>query len=135
MSFDIELMSFKEGEPAEFPIHIVQDALGPFIRSRDKDGMCHLAFADGGGGEMLADDDEATETTGVSIGGASGADIYDALYEVLRQTHSVLFWSFGGCVVANTSVIRDLPDGFMEELGEPTVVASGEEIANAVAET
>jgi hypothetical protein len=134
MSFDLELMSFKDGDPAMFPTRIVNEALGPFVRSRD-DGMCLLAFPDGGGGEMLADNGEEMETSGVSIGGASGTDIYNALYEILRQTHSVLFWSFGGCVVADASAIPDLPDGFTDELGEPIVVGSGADIAAAVAET
>jgi len=134
MSFDLELMSFKDGDPAMFPTHIVNEALGPFVLSRDDD-MCLLAFPDGGRGEMLADNGEETETSGVSIGGASGSDIYNALYEILRQTHSVLFWSFGGCVVADASVISDLPDGFTDDLGEPIVVGSGADIATAVAET
>jgi hypothetical protein len=134
MSFDLELMSFKDGDPAMFPTRIVNEALGPFIRSRDDD-MCLLAFPDGGGGEMLADDGEAMETSGISIGGASGTDIYNALYEILRQTHSVLFWSFGGCVVADASVIPDLPDGFTDDLGEPVVVEDGADIAATVAET
>jgi hypothetical protein len=134
MSFDLELMSFKDGDPAMFPTHIVNRTLGPFVRSRDDD-MCLLAFPDGGGGEMLADNGEEMETSGVSIGGASGTDIYNALYEILRQTHSVLFWSFGGCVVADVSVIPDLPDGFTNELGEPIVVSSGADIAAAVAKT
>jgi hypothetical protein len=134
MSFDLELMAFKDGGPAMFPSRIVNEALAPFIQSRD-DEMCLLAFPDGGGGEMPADNDEEMETSGVSIGGASGTDIYSALYEILRQTNSVLFWSFGGCVVADASVISDLPDGFTDDLGEPIVVGGGAEIAAAVAKT
>jgi hypothetical protein len=132
MSFDLNLMSFKDGEPAAFPKQIVEKALGPFIESRD-DGLCILAFPDGGGGEIF--DDEEAETDGVTISRASGIAIYDALYEILRQTHSVLIWSFGGCVVADALVIPDLPDGLIEELGQPVVVTSGADIAAAVAET
>lgn len=135
MSFDLELMSFKDGDPASFPVSIVKDALGPFIRSRDDDGMCHLAFPDGGGGEMFAFDEEETETSDISIGRASGTAIYDALYEILRQTHSALIWSFGGCAVADASVIPDLPDGLIEDLGQPVIVKSGAEIAAAIAES
>lgn len=133
MSFDLHLIAFKDGGPASFPKHIVEKALGPFIQSRDSD-FCVLAFPDGGGGEMF-DDEEETETDSVSISRGSGLAMYDALYEILSQTHSALMWSFGGCVVADASVIPDLPDGLIEDLGQPTVVTSGTEIAAAVAET
>ena len=135
MSFDLELISFRDGDPTSFAVSIVKDAIGPFIRSRDEDGVCHLTFPDGGGGEMLAFDDDETETSDISIGGASGTDIYDALYEILSRTHSALIWSFGGCAVADASVLPDLPEGLIEELGQPIVVKSGAEIAAAVAET
>ena len=134
MSFDLNLISFKDGDPSPFPVSIVMDALGPFIQSRDDDGLCRLAFADGGG-EMFAFDDGETEISDISIGGANGVDIYDALYEILSRTHSALIWSFGGCVVADASVIPDLPDGLIEDLGQPVIVKSGAEIAAAVAET
>lgn len=133
MSFDLHLMSFSDGGPATFSKRIVREALGPFIRSRDGD-FCVLAFPDGGGGEMF-DDDKETETNGVSIGRGSGTVIYDALYKILSQTHSALIWSFGGCVVADASVIPDLPEGLIEDLGQPVVVKSGAEIAATVAET
>jgi hypothetical protein len=135
MSFDLDLVSFKDGGPLPFPVDIVTDALGPFIRSRDKDGLCQLAFPDGGSGELLAFDENETEISDISIGEASGTDIYDALYEILSRTHSALIWSFGGCAVADASVIPDLPDELIEELGQPVVVKSGAEIAAAVAET
>ena len=132
MSFDLELICVKDGFPDSFPASIVREALGPFVRSQDED-MWILEFPDGGGGEMLAEDED--ETNGVSIGGANGVDIYNALYEILRQTHAVLIWSFGGCVIADPSVIPDLPEGLVESVGEPIVVRSGAEIAEAVSNT
>jgi hypothetical protein len=42
--------------------------------------------------------------------------------------------SFGGCAVA-ASVIGDLPEGLIENLGQPVVVKSGAEIAAAIAES
>ena len=135
MSFDLNLVSFKDGGPLPFPVSIAMDALGPFIRSRDEDGLCQLVFPDGGRGEMFGFDDDDTEISDISIGRANGTDIYDALYEILRRTNSALIWSFGGCVVADASVIPDLPDGLIEELGEPVIVKNGPEIAAAVAET
>ena len=58
MSFDLHLMSFSDGEPATFPKRIVNEALAPFIRSRDGE-FCELAFPDGGRGEMF-DNEEKT---------------------------------------------------------------------------
>jgi hypothetical protein len=135
MSFDLNLISFKDGGPLPFPVSIVTDALEPFIRSPDEDGVCRLVFPDGGGGEIFAFDKDETEVSDISIGSASGTDIYDALFEILSRTHSALIWSFGGCAVADASVIPDLPDELIEDLGQPVIVKSGAEIAAAVAET
>jgi hypothetical protein len=135
MSFDLNLISFKDGGPSPFPVSIVMDALGSFIQSQDEDGMCRLVFPDGGSGEMFAFDEDETEISDISIGRASGVLIYDALYEILSRTHSALIWSFGGCVIADASVIPDLPEGFTDDLGQPVVVRSGAEIAAAVVET
>ncbi len=132
MSFDVMLMCLKDGLPDNFPSSIVRKALDPFISFRDGD-FCRLSFPDGGSGEMFTDEDE--ETNGVTINSPSGADIYDALYDILRQTHSVLFWSFGGCVIADTSVIPDLTEGLTESLGEPVVVHSGADIVAEIAKT
>jgi hypothetical protein len=84
---------------------------------------------------MLGEDDDTEETGGVSIDHVSGGDIYDALFEVLRQTNSILTWSFGGCVVANTAVIADLPEGLIDDVGSPLVVSSGSDILAAVEST
>ena|ERR1700744_2087926 len=129
MSFDLVLMCLKNGLPDNFPATIVRGALDPFITFRDGD-FCKLSFPDGGGGEMFIDDEE--ETDGLTISGGSGGNLYDALYDILRQTHSVLFWSFGGCVVADPSVVPDLPEGLIEDLGPPTTVKSGADIVAAV---
>jgi hypothetical protein len=132
MSFDLVLTCLKDGLPDNFPATIVRQALDPFITSRDGD-FCKLSFPDGGSGEMFTDDDE--ETDGLMISRGSGRDLYDALFDILRQTHSVLFWSFGGCVVADPSVIPDLPEGLIESLGPPTIVRNGADIVAAVEQT
>jgi hypothetical protein len=133
VSFDVHLICLRNGEPDMFPAQIVRDAFEPFIESRDED-LWVLAFPDGGGGEMLGEDG-TKETNGVSIDHANGADIYDALYEVLRQTNSVLTWSFGGCVVANASVIADIPEELIGGNGAPIVVQSGADILAEIEKT
>jgi hypothetical protein len=84
---------------------------------------------------MLAPEDDETETDGVTISSASGVEIYNALYEIPRQTNSVLIWSFGGCLIADPSVMNDFPQGLIDDLGEPTIVHGGLEIAEAVERT
>ena len=132
MSFDVILICLKNGTPDAFPSTIVRQALDRFISFRDG-RFCKLSFPDGGGGEMFTDQEE--ETDGVMISSASGHQIYDALYEILRQTHSVLFWSFGGCVIADESVVADCAEDMIESLGQPILVHSGAEIAAAIEST
>ena len=131
MSFDLDLVCLKDGLPDTFSSKIVHQALDRFVSFQDGSHR-KLSFPDGGG-EMFTDYGE--ETDGVSISSASGHQIYDALYEILRQTHSVLIWSFGGCVVADESVIADCPEELIESLGQPIVVHSGAEIVAAVEST
>lgn len=132
MSFDVILTCLKDGLPDTFSSTIVHKALDRFVSFQDG-SYRRLSFPDGGGGEMFSDQEE--ETDGVMISSASGHQVYDALYEILRQTHSVLFWSFGGCVVADESVIADCPEGLIESLGRPIVVHSGAEIVAVVEST
>jgi hypothetical protein len=132
MSFDLNLICLKNGEFDTFPSIIVQNIFEPFVKKRDED-LWFLEFPDGGGGDMLGDRDE--RTNGVSIHHASGGDIYDALYEVLRQTNSVLIWSFGGCVIADSAMLAHLPEGLIESVGVPVVVHSGADIVAEIEKT
>ena len=54
------------------------------------------------------------------------------MFEVLRQTRTVLFWPAGGpkphCSLANPDMIPQVPPNFIESFGEPEFVASGAEI-------
>jgi len=134
MSFDVNLMRFKNGEPGVFPAKIVREIFGPFVDSRDGDTW-FLEFPDGGGGEMTAEDDYAQETNGISISSPCGSQIYDALYRVLQQVGGVLMWSFGGCAVADTAVIPELPLEMLDQLGQPIVVRNGSEIVAAIHNT
>jgi hypothetical protein len=130
MSFDLLLMCWKDGGLGYFPSRIVREALDPFVTFRDGD-FCKLSFPDGGGGEMFTDYEE--QTNGLMINSPSGRYVYDVLYDILRQTHTTLSWSFGGGgVVADPSVIADLPEG-SEDI--PVVVHSGADILAEVEKT
>ncbi|MGA8652219.1 MAG: hypothetical protein WB677_16690 [Xanthobacteraceae bacterium] len=59
-------------------------------------------------------------------------EFWDAMFEVMRQTHTVLVWLADGpkphCCVANPAMIPDLPSDLIEALGQPAFATSGAEI-------
>jgi hypothetical protein len=54
------------------------------------------------------------------------------MFEVLRQTRTVLFWPAGGpkphCCLANPQMIPQVPASLIDAIGEPAFVTSGAEI-------
>lgn len=47
MSFDMFLFTFRSGEPAPFPLAVIDKFLGPFIKFRSND-CWSLSFPNGG---------------------------------------------------------------------------------------
>src|SRR5579862_4949053 len=106
MSFNIYLSKFVGAVGTKFPISIVESAFGQYAKERDPTRWV-LTFEDGSGCEMYVRD--GTEVTGFMIAGPSGPLAFSAaLFEVLKQSSGVIFWP-NGCVVADASVIPDLP--------------------------
>jgi len=64
---------------------------------------------------------------------------WDAIFEILSQTRTILFWPEGGprphCCVANGALLPDLPSEWANALGKPAIVSSGAEIEAAIALT
>jgi hypothetical protein len=63
-------------------------------------------------------------------------EFWDALYEVMRQTPTVLFWpGEPGCCVTE-SYVDLLPADFSEKAGqEPVIVTSGAQISAVIADS
>jgi hypothetical protein len=59
-------------------------------------------------------------------------EFWNAMFEVLRQTRTVVFWPAGGpkphCCLANPDMISHGPASLIEAIGEPAFVTSGAEI-------
>jgi hypothetical protein len=64
---------------------------------------------------------------------------WDAMFEILSQTRTILFWPAGGprphCCVADPTLLPDLPSDLTNALGKPAIVSSGAEIEAAIALT
>src|ERR1700749_3219501 len=119
MSFDIYLICFDNGDPGYFSTNIMEKAFGSSLISKEG-GHWTLKFPDGGGGRMTTDDGQMAN--GFVMNRPSGGDLYDAIYEIMRQTRTVLSWSFGGAAVADASVIPHIVKEMIESVGLPTVV-------------
>jgi hypothetical protein len=89
-----------------------------------------LQFPNGGRCEVNVG--EEPMTVGFMIIRPSGDGLYDALYEIMRQTQTALSWSFGGAATANASVIPHLPPEMIKSVGLPTIVHSGDDIIKAI---
>ncbi len=129
MSFDICLCCFKNGNDDFFPTSIMRDAFAPFHVGDDA-GEWILQFP--GGGRCLVKVDDDPMTVGFIINRPAGNGLHDAIYEIMRQTNTALWWSFGGAAVANPSVIPHLPPEMIKSVGVPTIVHSGDDIIKAI---
>jgi hypothetical protein len=135
MSYDIGLICFEKGETAPLPAAIMIKAFAPYVTPVD-DELWQLSFPDGGGGDLnpLYESDQYFD---FCITGASGTDIYGPLFEIMRQTHTLLWWS--GCedamVTADPNIAAHLPPDFIETNGTPALVQSVSDILDEIAKT
>lgn len=129
MSFDIWLFCFKDRDEDFFPTSILKDAFAPFHVGSDGD-IWMLQFP--GGGECEIKICSEPTTCGFGIIRPCGDGLYDAIYEVMRQTRTALSWSFGGAATADPSTIPHLPPDMIRCVGIPTVVHSGDDIIKAI---
>ena len=62
---------------------------------------------------------------------------WDAMFEILSQTRTVLFWPASvprpHCCVADPALVPDLPKDMTDALGKPAIVSSGAEMDAAIA--
>jgi hypothetical protein len=136
MSSDLGLISFKDGKEA----HAISSALllrvlGPFVRpdTRESDRWV-LEFPDGGGGDL--EPIVEGEDQDLAIGHHCGAQLLDALYEIMRQTHTLMYWS--GCddmITADEHIAEHLPPDYIEQFGVPPLVRSGADIGAEIEKT
>jgi hypothetical protein len=130
MSFDIWLCCFKNGEDAYFPREIVEEAFGRFAERREPKWWS-LHYPDGGRSEL--DVADGPMVSGLTVGRPPAHPAFwEGILSVLQRSSSVLFWPEGGAVVADASVIPDLPADLIEVVGIPMVVTHPEEIVECI---
>jgi len=130
MSFDIFLGCMKNGESATFPRALVETAFAPFIESRS-DRSWKLT-------DSLADVwiQAGPEIYGFTVSRPPGDEhpFWQALFDLMRQTQSVLYWPSDGpaSVVTDEAVIAHMPAEMIEIVGPVIVVETPLEIGECI---
>jgi hypothetical protein len=132
MSFDIFIQRFVGGEAERLPPEALQRAFGPSIEARDPDEF-RVIYADGGVAAIYVGGDRKTHGMTINRPPNSPA-FWDSIVAYLRETQSVLYWPGEppSAAVATTDVIAHLPPGFVEGLGTPQLVRSGDDIIKLI---
>lgn len=136
MSFDLFLQNFRHGDSATFPRAVVESAFKGYIKEIDPE-FSILNFPDGGSSELYTEDgaENGAAISGFMIARPAGSpELWVGLLDILKRTGAVLFWPDGGAVVADESVIPNLPESVIEVVGVPTVVHEPEEIPRLISE-
>jgi len=134
MSSDLGLIPFKDGKEGPLSSALVLKVLKPFILPIDDENW-ELSFPDGSGGDMLPvlEDHDAF---GICINRPHGAALFDALYEIMRQTHTLMYWTGSrDMITADPSIAEHLPPDYIEIYGMPALVHSGADILAEIAKT
>lgn len=134
MSSDLGLISFKDGEPGTLSSALVLQVLKPFIRPVD-DELWELEFTDGSSGN-LSPVVVGKDSWDICINRPCGGALFDALYEIMRQTHTLMWWSgMNTMITADETIADHLPPDFIEQYGIPPLVRSGADILAEIAKT
>jgi hypothetical protein len=130
MGLDIFVVRYKNQEPATFPRRIVEEVFEKYIGTKESD-CWSPEFPDGGGCNVFID--AAPEIKSFSVSHpASSTELWDCLFEVLRQTGCFLFWPDGQAVVADPAVLAHLNAGLLDLFGPGIVVQNGKDIFDAI---
>jgi hypothetical protein len=135
MSFDLYLLALTDKETDRFDRSVAERAFAPLVRDvtgwewdiRMPDGELTLAWFT---------IDLTPTITGFSVNRPPFMPTFwDAVFEVLRQTRTIVAWPTAGrpqYCVANREFADDLPPGFIESPDEIAFVSCGAEIEDAI---
>ncbi len=133
MGFDIFLSVVTEDEADQFDRSIVERAFRPIVVDLEGD-VWELRWPNG----ALSHAEVAVGTTptldGIHVSRPPGMPAFwQAIYEILRQTRTVLLWPGDPCsCVANPDLAANMPADYVEDRGQPVFVTSGQEIVDAI---
>ena len=130
MSFEIMTATFRDGDAVTYDRTIAERAFAGLIAKENRFGWelkapeCGAAFVD---------IEDAAQISGFDVSRPPRyAPFWDAVFEVIEETRGVVFWPDGGMCVTDQSVVAELPADMIESFSEPTVVANGSQILDAI---
>jgi hypothetical protein len=93
-----------------------------------------LEFPDGSGGYM--DPVVEGEHEDIMINRPHGEALFYALYEIMSQSHTMMWWSGSDYMItADPTILEHLPPDYVENFGTPPLVKSGADILAEIAKT
>lgn len=140
MSFEISLMTFRQDGSDDFDRAIVERAFKDITVNQEGD-YWNLRLP---GGDMVSAAvyiEDQPKISGFFVTRPPALSYFptfwDAMFEVMRQTRTLLQWPAGEegeppYCVANLALVPDLPSEFIEHFGSPQIVSSGAEIDAAI---
>lgn len=139
MSFDIYVAALPYDESAKFDRAIVVRAFEAIADDQASDYWL-LQMPDGGETSVSLSIAQDAVISGFSVNRppshSAFPQFWDALFDVLSQTRTILLWPAGEgrppYCVANPTLALGLPSDFLEDMGNPILVASGADIVAAI---
>lgn len=133
MSFDVYVQRFHAGSQTTFSSRHFDRIFAERVVACDAANRCLiLGYPDGGGGDVYIDDCE--EIDGFTVNRPGGAQLFDDLFLLMRDVGAVLYWADAApcLVVAEPTIVTDLPSDMLAAIGPATTVFSGSEIIAAI---
>lgn len=134
MSLDLLLMCFRDGEPATFNLAIAESI---FARGAVdwRVPLTGVRYANGGRATIdygVADNEDDVQY--MMFTHFRGSAFFDALYELARQTRSVLLLIVENNAIAVTDheTIDHLPPGFADGQRTPVIVSNSRELVDCL---
>lgn len=133
MSVDMYLLILDDGPAID--IEIIERAFEGLVDQ----SAAHLSLLDADGKPGMTSID--FDTSGISVNRPpdyeESPQFWNAIFEVLRQTHTFFIWPSSGerpqYCIAHPDFVANVPPLLIERLGEPAIVSSGAEIVAAIA--
>ena len=132
MSFAVWVQWFDGGVADAVPVTVVESAFGASVTKREgsrwllRHGVDDLC-------ELRLQSSDSRGVDGLTVSHPCGAPaLWDAILKVVSERHGVCYWP-GGAVVASPDTRAHLPEEMRASLGDLAVVATGANIAEAVA--
>jgi hypothetical protein len=133
MSFDVYVQRFHAGSRTAFSRRHFDRIFSAHVVARDAVNRCiTLGYPDGGGGDVYIDGGE--EIDGFTVNRPDGVQLFDDLFQLMGDVGAILYWpDTAPClVVAEPTIVTDLPSDMLAAIGPAITVCSGSEIMAAI---